>query len=90
MIFHSTLGCYLVEKILGHVMVNSDGREVSIRDIAEEHVLEDLWTIPSIEKWMEGLPIAQWMGGPSKKTRYIPFPSGNDSDTLDTGKTYND
>jgi hypothetical protein len=40
---------------------NSDGREVSIRDVAEQHVLEDLGWIPTVQDWLGGLPLKLWM-----------------------------
>lgn len=61
-ILHSSFGCFIVEKVFGYVMTNSDGREFCPRDIAEQHCLEDLGKIPTIEQWLEHLPIAPWMG----------------------------
>lgn len=34
---HSAWGVYLVERVFGTLITNSDGRRVSTRDIAEEH-----------------------------------------------------
>ena len=33
-----------------------DGREVFVRDIAEQHVLEDLGHIPSLSDWLREMP----------------------------------
>lgn len=66
-IFHSAFGVYLVERIFGTFIVNSDGAKVQTRDIAEDHVLEDLCTIPSLDDWLDGLPVEKWMGGPTRK-----------------------
>lgn len=68
-ILHSAFGCFIVEEVFGKVAVNSDGRQYSPRDVAEDHCLEDLGTIPTVEQWFAGMPIEQWMGGPSRKTR---------------------
>lgn len=65
-ILHSAFGCFLVEQVFGHTLVNSDGKEVSCRDVAEEHVIEDLGFIPTIEKWLDKLPIEKWMSGSMK------------------------
>jgi hypothetical protein len=70
-IFHSAFGVYLVERIFGTLLVNSDGAKVSTRDLAEDHVLEDLGTIPSLDKWLEGLPVETWMGGPTRRHKFI-------------------
>ena len=66
-VFHSAFGIYIIEKIFGATLRNSDGKEYSVRDVAEDHVKEDLGTIPSLENWLTGLPIHTWMGGRTKK-----------------------
>lgn len=72
-VFHSSLGCFIIEQIFGHTMKNSDGREVSVRDVAEDHIIEDLGFIPTLEKWMTTMQIENWMGGRSRKTRHIDY-----------------
>lgn len=68
-ILHSSFGIFILEKIFGTYITNSDGKEVSVRDIGEDHVLQDLGTIPTVEKWLRKLPIEPWMSGSIKKTR---------------------
>lgn len=68
-ILHSAFGIFVVEKIFGDYITNSDGKMVSVRDVAEEHVLQDLGFIPTVEKWLGELPIEPWMGGQAKKIR---------------------
>lgn len=60
-ILHSSFGIFLVEKVFGTTMTNSDGKVVSVRDIGEDHVIEDLGSIPTIEQWLCNLPIQDWM-----------------------------
>lgn len=66
-ILHSAFGCFIVEKVFGTVAINSDGKEYSPRDVAEDHCKEDLGMIPSMEKWLKNMPIEPWMGGPFNK-----------------------
>lgn len=66
-ILHSSYGCYIVADVFGHHFINSDGKEVSTRDIAEQHIIEDLGFIPTLDKWFENMPVEQWMGGPSRR-----------------------
>lgn len=63
-IFHNTLGCYVMERIFGYTRINSDGKEYSVRDIAEQHVMDDLGQIPTLGQWFEGMKIQPWMGKP--------------------------
>jgi len=60
---HNAFGCFLVEQMFGAVMVNSDGKNFSPRDIAEEHIIDDLGFIPTAERWIKNMPIEIWMGG---------------------------
>jgi hypothetical protein len=69
-LFHSSFGCYLVEQFFGPILVNSDGIHVSTRDIAEQHVLEDLGRIPSVSDYLNNMTLQPWMGGKTdKRTR---------------------
>lgn len=60
-LLHSSFGCFLVEKVFGHIITNSNGREVSTREIAEDHVAEDMGFIPTVEKWFKHMPLEPWM-----------------------------
>lgn len=53
----------IIERIFGTTRTNSDGKVYSIRDIAEEHVLEDFGMrfIPSAQDYLQGLPFEGWM-----------------------------
>lgn len=68
-ILHSSFGCYLAEQVFGVYITNMDGKDISVRDIAEEHVFDDLGTIPTIERWLRNLPIEPWMSGAHKRTK---------------------
>jgi hypothetical protein len=70
---HSAWGCYLVERLFGPVRTNSDGRTYSPRDIAEEHIQQDLGFIPTLEDWLKEMPIKEWMSGTLKRTKVIDF-----------------
>lgn len=76
-LFHSAYGIYIVQEIFGQTATNSDGKVYSVRDIAEQHVMEDLGFIPTLEQWMSGAPIEPWMMGKKtvKETRHISFPT---------------
>lgn len=64
-LFHSTFGCFVVERLFGAVAKNSDGKEYSPRDVAEQHCVEDLGHIPTVGDWLADMPLKQWMGGGS-------------------------
>ena len=62
-VFHSTFGIFLIEDIFGRTIINSNGDEVYVRDIAEQHVIEDLGFIPSLSDWLDEVPTKPWMAG---------------------------
>lgn len=62
-VLHSAFGIFLCEKQFGITITNSDGRVVSVRDIGEDHVVEDLGFIPTLERWLQHLPVEEWMLG---------------------------
>lgn len=86
-VFHSAFGCFVVEKVFGSVRKNSDNKEYSVRDIAEDHIIQDLGFIPSLDTWLRNMRIEQWMGGETKgikssKTKHIPL----ENDYIDGNK----
>lgn len=70
---HSAWGIYVVGQVFGELMTNSDGKLVAVRDIAEEHVLQDLGFIPTMQDWLEKMPIEGWMSGTRKRRQVFDF-----------------
>lgn len=68
-ILHSAFGCFLVEQVFGITIENSDGKKVSTRDLAEDHIIEDLGFIPSVDKWLRNMRIEDWMSGTKRKQK---------------------
>jgi hypothetical protein len=64
---HSTWGVYLVAKVFGDVRVNSAGKQYSVRDVAEEHIIQDLGFLPTMERWLNCMTIEPWMSGTRKR-----------------------
>lgn len=67
MVLHNSVGVYIAERVFGHTIVNSDNKTVHVRDVAENHVIEDLGFIPTLERCFEGMKIEPWMGGKVSK-----------------------
>lgn len=67
-ILHNSFGCFLAEQLFGVTLTNSDGRVVSVRDIAEMHVKEDCaGRIPTIDDWLKQLKPEPWMLGKGQR-----------------------
>lgn len=52
-----------LELIFGVVIKNSDGKEVSVRDIGEQHILEDFGNrfIPTVQDYLAEMEYKLWM-----------------------------
>lgn len=68
-ILHSSFGIYLCELVFGVNIKNTDGDLVSVRDVAEQHVLDDLGRIPTVQDYLGNMKIQTWMGGRIKKRK---------------------
>jgi len=62
-ILHSSFGIFLCAQVFGDTITNSDGIKVSVRDIGEQHVLEDFGNkfIPTPQDYLEGMEYQEWM-----------------------------
>jgi uncharacterized protein DUF6915 len=60
---HHSEGIFLAERIFGVAVRNSNGREVPVRYIGEQHVKEDLGHIPTVQDWLTQIRPERWMYG---------------------------
>lgn len=70
---HHTEGCWEAERVFGLTITVKKKRtgvevRVPVREIAEQHVFEDLGYIPSLADWLKNMELKTWMGGKVKKT----------------------
>lgn len=77
----------ILERVFGVTITNSEGREVSVRAIGEQHILEDFGNrfIPTVQDYLAHMDYLPWMNGgnghpdsyqriaASQKTEFIPF-----------------
>lgn len=68
-ILHSAFGCFVVEQVFGITRINSSGKVYSPRDVAEDHILQDLGFIPSMEQYLKNMTIQPWMSGTEKRQK---------------------
>lgn len=68
---HHAEGIFLCERLLGPVVTSSTGRQVPTRFLGEQHVLEDLGWIPTVQDWLQSLRVEPWMlrAGPRRSAR---------------------
>jgi hypothetical protein len=63
MILHNSFGMLLAEQVFGPVVALTESRCVFVRDIALQHVVEDVGFVPTLEQCLAELPLALWMAG---------------------------
>lgn len=81
-VLHNAFGIWLCESVFGDIIqmpdgsfkrtsyiTNSNGDKVQVRDIGEQHVIDDLGRIPSLVECLATLPIEKWFGGPIRKVK---------------------
>lgn len=64
---HHAEGIGLAVKVFGDYITNSDGKLVSVRALGEQHVLEDLGFIPTLESYFKHITPQRWMFGLRRK-----------------------
>lgn len=59
---HHSHGIFECQRHFGHYITNSDGKQIPVRLVAEQHVREDCGgRIPTIQDWLENLTAQPWM-----------------------------
>ena len=58
---HHSQGIFECERRFGVTIVNSDLRKVPVRAIGEQHVMEDMGRIPSLQDWLGEIRPTSWM-----------------------------
>jgi hypothetical protein len=58
---HHSHGIFECERVFGVTIKNSNGRDVPVRYVAEQHVKEDCGHVPSLEDWLKCIKPEPWM-----------------------------
>lgn len=59
---HHSHGIFEAERVFGKSIINSDGKEVPVRYIGEQHVKEDCGGfVPSVTDWLSQIKMRVWM-----------------------------
>jgi hypothetical protein len=59
---HHSQGIFEAERVFGRTIRNSDGVDIPVRYIGEQHVREDCGgRIPTVADWLRNIRIEMWM-----------------------------
>lgn len=62
LVLHNSWGIFLAEQVHGKTIVRpSDNKEIPLRPVLEQHVLEDLGRIPTLEQCLSQVILQPWM-----------------------------
>ena len=75
---HHSFGVYACEERFGKTIKNSDGIDVPVRTIAEQHIVEDLGYVPSVQDWFKHMNKEFWMTGRPLIEQFNPKKKSND------------
>src|SRR4051812_16316236 len=65
---HHAEGIFFCERLFGVTITTSAGRAVPVRQLGEQHVLEDLGRIPTAYDWWSNLAVRPWMLRPGRRS----------------------
>lgn len=68
---HHAEGIFWAEEKFGVVIQNSDGKEVPVRLIAEQHIVEDIGFIPTVSDYLKEMPQIGWMYKPGEGRKLL-------------------
>jgi hypothetical protein len=60
---HHSEGIFMLEKLFGTTITLSTGRVLPVRFVGEQHVVEDLGRIPTVQDWLGKIQPESWMLG---------------------------
>ena len=79
---HHSQGVFEAERVFGAVIRNSDGKEVPVRYVAEQHIKEDCGGIvPSVSDWLSRIRPETWMSR-GYSLPDLPSMTGRDAEQL--------
>jgi len=68
---HHAEGIFWCEQIFGTVITNSDGKNVPVRFIGEQHIKEDIGFIPTIKQYLDNMSTEGWMFKPGEGRKLL-------------------
>jgi hypothetical protein len=68
---HHSEGIFWCEEKFGVYIINSDGKKIPVRTIAEQHVMEDIGKIPTIKDYLDCMSQEGWMYKPGEGRKML-------------------
>lgn len=68
---HHAEGIFWCEEKFGVYIVNSEGKQVPVRFIGEQHIIEDIGFIPTIADYLKEMNQVNWMFKPGEGRKVL-------------------
>lgn len=70
-ILHNSMGPYIACRVFGEYLLNSDGKTFDVRQIVEDHIIEDLGRIPTVSDFLDMIPETEMVHFAYRKGRKV-------------------
>lgn len=71
-LLHNAMGPFIAVRVFGRTITNSVGKVVDVRQICEDHIIEDLGRIPTVSDFLDLIPTEHMAEFAIKKHRRTP------------------
>jgi len=55
-LLHNTMGPFIAVQVFGAYLTNSDGTTFDVRQVCEDHIIEDLGRLPTVSDFLNLIP----------------------------------
>lgn len=70
-ILHNSMGPYIACRVFGEYLTNSDGKVFDVRQVVEDHIIEDLGRIPTVSDYLDMIPETEMVHFAYRKGRKV-------------------
>lgn len=70
-LLHNSMGPFIAVRVFGRTITNSDGRVCDVRQLCEDHIIEDLGRIPTVSDFLDLIPESEMARFAYKKGRKV-------------------
>jgi hypothetical protein len=55
-ILHNSMGPFIAVKAFGTTILNSEGKKIDVRQVCEDHIIEDMGFLPTVSYFLDMIP----------------------------------
>jgi hypothetical protein len=70
-ILHNSMGPFIAVRVFGRYLTNSNDRVYDVRQVCEDHIIEDLGRLPTVSDFLDLIPESEMAKFSYKKGRRV-------------------